>query len=50
MFVCAMQWELELAVFNNPNSITAVVLLILTVHPQICALSKFEVLTTLAVQ
>jgi hypothetical protein len=45
-----MQWELKLAVFNNPNTITAVVLLILTVCSQIRALSKFEVLTALAVQ
>ena len=51
MSSCAMQWELKLAVFSNPSSIIiAVVLLILTVCPQICALLKFEVLSTLAVQ
>jgi len=50
MSVCAMQWGLKLAVFNNPNIIIAVVLSILTVCPQICALSQFAVLTALAVQ
>jgi hypothetical protein len=49
MSVCAMQWGLKLAVFN-PNTIIADVLLILTVCPQINALSQFEVLTALAVQ
>jgi len=45
-----MQWELKLAVFNNPNTITAVILLSFAVCPQICALSKLEILRALAVQ